>query len=105
MFKKNISVTPLCRCDSVEYTHHFFFKCPFNNIVRNDLLHEVSNLHEVYLKLLLYGTCNLNLSNDSNTRISESVHKYILKTNRFSSNLFEQYVSSFIKYEKLLFNR
>ena len=82
LFKKNISDTPLC--GSVEYTHHLFFKCPFYNIVRNDLLQEVSTLHEVSLKLLLYG--NGKLSNDLNTRIFESVHKYILKTKRFSSN-------------------
>ena len=84
LFKKNISDTPLCRCGSIENTHHFFFKCPFYNIVRNDLLHEVSTLHDVSLKLLLYG--NPNLSNDLNTRVFESVHKYILKTKRFSSN-------------------
>ena len=84
LFKKNISDTPLCRCGSIENTHHFFFKCPFYNIVRNDLLHKVSTLHEVSLKLLLYG--NQNLSNDLNTRIFESVHKYILKTKRFSFN-------------------
>ena len=84
LFKKNISDTPLCRCGSIENTHHFFFKCPFYNIVRNDLLHKVSTLLEVPLKLLLYG--NPNLSNDLNTRIFESVHKYILKTKCFSSN-------------------
>ena len=84
LLKKNISDTPLCRCGSIENTHHFFFKCPFYNIVRNDLLHEVSTLHDVSLKLLLYG--NPNLSNDLNTRVFESVHKYILKTKRFSSN-------------------
>ena len=84
LFKKNISDSLLCRCGSVENTHHFFFKCPFYNIVRNDLLREVSNLHEVSLKLLLYG--DPNLSNDSNTRIFESVYKYTFKTNRFSSN-------------------
>ena len=84
LFKKNISDTPLCRCGSIENTHHFFFKCPFYNIVRNDLLHEVSTLHDVSLKLLFYGYRNL--SNDLNTRVFESVHKYILKTKRFSSN-------------------
>ena len=68
----------------IENIHHFSFKCPFYNIVRNDILHEVSTLHEVSLKLLLYG--NPNLSNDLNTRIFESVHRYILKTKRFSSN-------------------
>ena len=35
-------------------------------------------LHEVSNNLLLYG--NLNLSNDSNTWIFESVHNYISKT-------------------------
>ena len=38
----------------------------------------------VSITLLLYGI--LNLSNDTNTEILESVHKCILKTNRFSSN-------------------
>ena len=46
-----------------------------------------------FLELLLYG--NLNLPNDLNTRIIESVHKYIFKTKRFSCIWFEQYVSSF----------
>ena len=82
LFKKNISDTPLCRCGSVDNTLHFFFKCPFYTIVRNDLLHEVSTLHEVSLKLLLYG--NRYLPND--IRIFGSVHRYILKTKGFSSN-------------------
>ena len=67
LFKNNISDTPLCSCGSVENTHHFFFKCPFYNNVINDLLHEVSALHEASLKLLLYG--NPNLPNDLKTKI------------------------------------
>ena len=91
LFKKNISDTLLCHCGSVQNTHHFFCKCPFYNIVRNDLIHKESTLHEVSIELLLYG--NPNFPNDLNTKIVESVHKYILNTKRFSSNLF---VSSFI---------
>ena len=74
LFKKIISDTPLCRCGSVENTHHFLFQCPFNNIVRNNLLHKVSNLHEVSL----------------NPKLSKNFKKQgplnILKTNCFSSN-------------------
>ena len=38
LFKKNISDNPLCRCGSIENTHHFFFKCPFYNIVPSTIL-------------------------------------------------------------------
>ena len=40
--------------------------------------YEESNLHEVSLNLLHYGYPNL--SNESNTRIFESVHKYNVHT-------------------------
>ena len=64
--------------------HITSFSNALSIIVRNDILHKVSNVHEVSLKLLLYG--NPNLPNDLNTRIFESIYKYILKTKPFSSN-------------------
>ena len=81
LFLKIISDSPLCSCDSVENTQHFF-RCPQFNEHRTLLFNEVSKHQPFSLNLLLYGTSSLQY--ETNVAIFQMVNKYISDTKRFT---------------------
>ena len=74
--------SPLCPCGNLENAYHYLLICPLYIRHRN-ALHDISAQHHIdlTLNLLLFG--DVSLSVETNTRIFESVQKYILDTKRF----------------------
>ena len=81
LFLKNISDSPLCRCESLQNAQHFFFHCPYFQDQRNELLNAVLQFQTPSLSLLLYGDISLSL--EINKTIFENVQRFIVKTKRF----------------------
>ena len=81
LFQKRINDSPLCCCGNVENTDHLFLRCQFYNAQRAELIHEISQLFQVTLQILLFG--NTLLSLHTNTLVFEAVHKFITDTKRF----------------------
>ena len=81
IFLKNITETPLGRCDSIENAQRFFFHCRYYEVQRRELMIAISPYLNPSLKLLLNGDSNL--SPEINSTILLKVHKYIIDTYRF----------------------
>ena len=81
-FKDHLIENSSCECGFVnENAHHFFFDCPLYNNHRHILI-PISNIcNIVSVKLLVHG--DVNLSDDNNTFILDSVSNYINLSNRF----------------------
>ena len=58
-----------------------FLRCQFYHAQGEELIHEISQLTQVTLQILLFG--NPLQSLHTNTLIFEAVHKYITDTKRF----------------------
>ena len=82
LYSKNIIDSPLCVCGEIEDTCHFLLECNIYSEFRRELLTSVSSLCNPSLNVMLYGSPDL--SDDLNAQIFDFVHKYILKTKRFS---------------------
>ena len=82
LFTKNIVDDPMCICGSIEDTYHFFFNCPLYSNQRRILLHNLSNVPNINLHLLLFGDTGAPLH--TNNHIFQQVHKYIVSTKRFT---------------------
>ena len=81
LFHRNITDSPLCRCGSIENNQHFFFHCRFYRMQRIELINTVRQYTDPSLQILLYGAPFLSV--ETNTKVFECVHKYILDTKRF----------------------
>ena len=90
-FRHNFQcISPMCVCNTgIEDNTHFLLHCPLFDVVRNDLLGQLSCLPELDLSninpqallyLILYGSPALNES--ENQRILEASIAYIKATNR-----------------------
>ncbi|MCG7879453.1 MAG: reverse transcriptase domain-containing protein [Candidatus Thiodiazotropha taylori] len=81
LFLKNISVSPLCSCGSIEDNQHYFFHCRQYQRQRTEFLNEIARYATPTLSLFLYG--DPSLSYEINATIFKNVHKYITDTKRF----------------------
>ena len=79
LFSNNITDSPLCGCDAVENSSHFFLSCPLYNAKRISLLNDVSQYQPISLNLLLYGNASLQYA--TNVILFQKEQKYILNTN------------------------
>ena len=82
LFLKNITDFPLCRCGEIETTYQFFFQCLYYRKSRTELFDAVAQYKEISLYLLPFG--DTKLSFDTNEKIFEKVHKYIIVSKRFT---------------------
>ena len=81
LFHRSISASPLCHCGSIEDSQHFFFHCRTYQTQRTELLNTIALYMNPNLHLLLYGDPSLSL--ETNIKIFECVHKYLIDTRRF----------------------
>ena len=86
LFSKNLIDNPLCICGSVEDTYHYLLTCNRFSNLRQELFNKVSTICRPTLNVLLYGTCNDELSMEQNKNIFLAVQNYLLKTKRFQIN-------------------
>ncbi|MES9881747.1 MAG: reverse transcriptase family protein [Sedimenticola sp.] len=82
LFRKNLVISPLCNCGSVETTYHFLFTCTRYSDIRN--LHFNSLPHNVNERHLLSGIPGNSYEDNKNMFLT--VQAYILDTKRFSSH-------------------
>lgn len=81
IYLKNLTDSPLCRCGSIENSHHYFLQCRFYNQQRCELLNNVSQFCHISVDILLFGDSSL--SADANKKIFLAVQKFIRDTKRF----------------------
>ena len=74
LYWKNISNSPLCRCNNIKTVKHFFRDYPINNNQRITLMQTVSRFCAITLDTLLYGNSNLSLQ--ANSDIFEAVQLF-----------------------------
>jgi hypothetical protein len=79
--------SPLCTCQlGVDETvEHFFLRCPKFAVQRQAMLADLAllNVREPTEQILLFGIGNSSLAH--NTKLFETIHKYITSTKRFPS--------------------
>ena len=85
LYQKGCIDSPLCRCGhGPETTEHYFFNCDLYNLLRIELLSQISNAvpnMNIDAHLLLHGSPQLdNLLNNS---IVDSVIEYLNHSGRF----------------------
>ena len=85
LYALHVIENPSCNCGyQNEDTDHFFLACPLFNLPRQSLRNTVNkiaiNIHTSYE--LIFGSPRL--TNKENIELCNSVHQYILETNRFS---------------------
>ena len=77
---------PSCPCGAaVESPRHYFMDCPLHARPRNELINTVNSYTDCNINVLLFGIKNLTLN--QNTKICESVHKFMIDTRRFEGRL------------------
>lgn len=81
LYHKNIIEDPRCDCGQVETNNHFLLECNRYNIIRTDLLNEVSQYCNPTLHSLLFGDIALN--DEANESIFKAVHRFIIRSKRF----------------------
>ena len=82
LFEKHITDSPQCICGNLENAYHYLFECPLYARQRATLQNTITQYHiDFTFDLLLYGEPTL--SDEANTRIFETVQKYIIDTYRF----------------------
>ena len=80
----NVVETPRCSCGYQDETPlHYFLYCPNYTEIRGILINEINQITDVNIENLLYGNENLTL--EMNKRIFDSVHSFIVNSNRFSN--------------------
>ena len=98
-FKHNFqdSINPLCSCgEDIETTEHFFLHCPNFANLRLTLLNSLANIdseltninNKELTNILLYGSSKLDSA--LNNKVLSCSIQFILSSDRFSENLFEQ---------------
>ena len=98
-FKHNFqdALNPLCSCgENIETTEHFFLHCQNFNHFRLTLLNSLASINtdlpnmdsKELTDLLLYGSSKFNTT--LNNKILSCSIQFILSSDRFSVNLFEQ---------------
>jgi len=72
-----------CRCGAhLENAHHYLTMCPLYQDHRTIMQRSVQQVTNFNVKVLLYGDSNLSL--DDNILVFQSVHKFIIDSNRFN---------------------
>lgn len=84
LFSKNIVTDPYCHCGAVETTKHFLFECQKYNLIRNEMLNQISQYCTPDLNCLLFGDEHLDFA--SNSAIFQAVQNYILESKRFQTS-------------------
>ena len=75
---------PNCSCGHPNETPaHFFLYCPNYIAIRELMINVINQITDVNIHNILYGDSNVSL--ELNKRIFDSVHRYILNSNRFAS--------------------
>jgi hypothetical protein len=75
--------SPACACGGgIEDAYHYFYKCNIYDIHRETLMTELYKIAKFSIKTILYG--DKKLTEDQNNQIFDSVHKYMVATNRFT---------------------
>ena len=76
-------------CDECEDAEHYFFNCSRYQSQRYQLFNTLRHLHSLSCHLLLRG--GIDLPEETNISIFDTVHEYIAATGRFSSNYLRIY--------------
>ena len=73
---------PFCTCGTSEETvSHYLLKCPNHNAHRTIMLNTLIGIQDISAQTLTHGATNE--SKESNRRILEAVHSFIIHTSRF----------------------
>ena len=86
LYNKGCTNVPSCECGYIrEDIRHFMLLCPLYNILRQNMLANLSHLNlnvPITLKLILYGNSH-RLSSEQNCNILNHVSHFLLESNRF----------------------
>ena len=79
---KNISVSPMCHCGSIENTQHFFLHCNWYLEKRTLLINSVANFCTPTLHVLLHGDPSLSEATNASIHVCKHVHGFIIDSKR-----------------------
>ena len=83
LFIRNLVELPNCICGITETVSHFLLDCPRHTTLRQQLFFSLLDIPEtISLKLLIFGTVNLN--DEENKAVFKSVQTFIIKSKRFT---------------------
>mgnify|MGYP001067214830 CR=1 FL=1 len=82
LYQLHVVDSPQCQCNmDVEDSFHYLFMCPLYHVERIRLFHNVRQLCDVTIDVLLFG--NYSLDVDKNLELFKYVENYIHETERF----------------------
>ena len=67
IYLRNLIESPLCSCDNIKTSKHYFLQCRRYQLQRHGMLHNISQICLVSRDMLLFG--DISLSNDVNSRV------------------------------------